>query len=59
MVSTILGYHTMLVKLPMAKDDVNNRKQLIKDLNKKIKARHCKIPDKVMVRINAAAAKPK
>jgi len=49
----------MLVKLPMAKDDVNNRKQLIKDLNKKIKARHCKIPDKVMVRINAAAAKPK
>ena len=57
MVSTILGYHTMLVKLPDA-TDVTARKQLIKDLNKRVKTRQCKIPDKVMTRINAAAALP-
>ena len=55
MVSTILGYHTMLVKMPAATD----KKQLIKDLCKKIKSRHCQIPEKVMVRINAAAGKEK
>ena len=43
-VSTILGYHTMLLKLPNA-SDVNARKQLTKDLNRTIKARHCKIPE--------------
>ena len=58
MVATIFGYHTMFVKLPNA-SGVNARKQLIKDLNKKIKARHCKIPEKVMARIAAAAVKPK
>ena len=58
MVSTILGYHTMLVKLPNA-SDVNARKHLIKDLNKHIKTRHCKIPEKVTARIAAAAVKPK
>ena len=58
MVSTTSRYHTMLVKIPNA-SDASARKRLIKNPNENIKARHCKIPDKVMARIAAAAAKSK